>query len=219
MGTNVSALVPTIIVSSGANIDPASGLATDFTQPVTYTVTAEDGSQAIYTAIVTVEMPENPFFGIWGVEKIEYYNIDYAGNPIAASMTTYLFDPNDIDNGIQLVFREGRSGEMRDSSIDTIWMNENYIVCPDTVIVTGYTYSFDFETSVLYMNMEDGRTFALQIVEQNADAFVYENEYAQDYVEKAYLRRISAIPDESKPTSFINQAKSYKYKESSLLKR
>ena len=219
MGTDVSALVPTIIVSSGANIDPASGLATDFTQPVTYTVTAEDGSQAIYTAIVTVEMPENPFFGIWGVEKIEYYNIDYAGNPIAASMTTYLFDPNDIDNGIQLVFREGRSGEMRDSSIDTIWMNENYIVCPDTVIVTGYTYSFDFETSVLYMNMEDGRTFALQIVEQNADAFVYENEYAQDYVEKAYLRRISAIPDESKPTSFINQAKSYKYKESSLLKR
>lgn len=219
MGTDVSALVPTIIVSSGANIDPASGLATDFTQPVTYTVTAEDGSQAIYTAIVTVEMPENPFFGIWGVEKIEYYNIDYAGNPIAASMTTYLFDPNDIDNGIQLVFREGRSGEMRDSSIDTIWMNENYIVCPDTVIVTGYTYSFDFETSVLYMNMEDGRTFALQIVEQNADAFVYENVYAQDYVEKAYLRRISAIPDESKPTSFINQAKSYKYKESSLLKR
>ena len=114
------------------------------------------------------------FVGTWGVEKIEYYNIDYAGNPIAASLTTYLYDPNDTDNGIQLVFRENRSGEMRNGSIDTIWMNENYIVCPDTVIVTGYTYSFDFETSVLSMNMEYGRTFALQIVEQNADAFVYE---------------------------------------------
>ena len=219
MGTNVSALVPTIIVSSGANIDPASGLATDFTQPVTYTVTAEDGSQSSYTAIVTVDMPENPFLGVWGVEQIDYYNVDYAGNPIAVSLQTFTFDPNDTNNGIQLVFRENRTGEMRDSSIDTIWMDENFIVCPDTIIVTRYTYSFDFETSVLYMNMEYGRTFALQIVEQNANAFVYENEYAQDYVEKAYLRRISAIPDESKPTSFINQAKSYKYKESSLLKR
>ena len=28
------------------------------------------------------------FVGTWGVEKIEYYNIDYAGNPIAASMET-----------------------------------------------------------------------------------------------------------------------------------
>ena len=219
MGTDVSALVPTITVSLGASIDPVSGVATDFTQPVTYTVTAEDGSQASYTAIVTVDMPENPFFGVWGVEQIDYYNVDYAGNPIVVSLETFNFDPYDIDNGIQLVFKEDKTGEMRDSSIDTIWMDENYIVCPDTVIVTRYTYSFDFETSVLYMNMEYGRTFALQIVEQNADAFVYENEYAQDYVEKAYLRRISSVPDKSKPTIFINQAKSYKYKEGSLLRR
>ena len=209
MGTDVSALVPTITVSNGASIDPVSGMATDFTQPITYTVTAEDGSQASYTAIVTVE---NPFFGIWGVEQLDYYNVDYAGNPIAVSLETFNFDPYDIDNGIQMVFREDRSGEIRDSSIDTIWMDENYIVCPDTVMVTRYTYSFDFETSVLYVNMENGRTFTLQIVEQSTDAFVYENRYAQDYVEKAYLRRISSVPDKSKPTSFINQAKSSKYK-------
>ena len=83
MGTDISALVPTITVSMGASIDPVSGLATDFTQPVTYTVTAEDGSQSSYTAIVTVDMPENPFLGVWGVEQIDYYNVDYAGNPIA----------------------------------------------------------------------------------------------------------------------------------------
>lgn len=219
MGTDVSALVPTITVSMGASIDPVSGVSIDFTQPVTYTVTAEDGSQASYTAIVTVDMPENPFFGVWGVEQIDYYNIDYAGNPIAASLETLNFNPYDIDNGIQLVFREDGLGEIRDSAIDTIWMDDNYIVCPDTVIVMRYTYSFDFETSILYMNREDGRAFVLQIVEQNADAFVYENEYAQDYVEKAYLRRITSVPDKSKPTSFINQAKSYKYKKGSLLRR
>ena len=43
------------------------------------------------------------FIGTWGVEKIEYYNIDYAGNPIAASLETFTFDPNDTNNGIQLV--------------------------------------------------------------------------------------------------------------------
>lgn len=219
MVTDVSALVPTITVSLGASIDPASGVATDFTQLVTYTVTAEDGSQTSYTAIVTKEMPVNPFLGVWGVEQLDYYNVDYAGNPIAVSLETFNFDPYDIDNGIQLVFREDKSGDMRDSSLDSIWVDDHYIVCPDTVIVTRYTYSFDFETSVLYMNMEYGRTFALQIVEQSTDAFVYENRYAQDYVEKAYLRRISSVPDKSKPTNYINQAQSYKYKEGSLLRR
>ena len=219
MGTDVSALVPTITLSMGASIDPVSGVATDFTQPVTYTVTAEDGSQASYTAIVANEMPLNPFLGVWGLEHLDYYNLDYAGNPIAASLETFNFDPYDIDNGIQMVFREDRSGEMRDSSLDSIWVDDHYIVCPDTVIVSRYTYSFDFETSVLYVNMENGQTFTLQIVEQSTDAFVYENKYSQDYLEKAYLRRISSVPDKSKPTSFINQAKSYKYKEGSLLRR
>ena len=40
------------------------------------------------------------FIGTWGVEKIEYYNIDYAGNPIAASLETFTFNPNDTNNGI-----------------------------------------------------------------------------------------------------------------------
>ena len=204
MGTDVSALVPTITVSYGASIDPVSGMATDFTQPVTYTVTAEDGSQASYTAIVTVDMPENPFLGVWGVEQIDYYQVDYAGNPISASLETFNFNPYDLDNGIQLVFREDNSGEMRDSS-DTI----------SGTVVTNYSYHFDFESYILSMNMENVQTFALQIVELDAHAFVYENVYGHDgngqgYVEKAYLRRLSNIPDKSKSTSFINQAKPYK---------
>jgi hypothetical protein len=42
-GTDLTARVPTIAVSPGATIDPASGTVTDFSSPVTYTVTAEDG--------------------------------------------------------------------------------------------------------------------------------------------------------------------------------
>ena len=42
-GTTLTALVPTIAVSSGAIINPASGAAQDFSTDVAYTVTAQDG--------------------------------------------------------------------------------------------------------------------------------------------------------------------------------
>ncbi|MFA5050887.1 MAG: DUF5018 domain-containing protein [Patescibacteria group bacterium] len=53
-GTVVTALVPTITVSAGASVNPASGVAHDFTSPVIYTVTAADGSTQAYTVIITV---------------------------------------------------------------------------------------------------------------------------------------------------------------------
>ena len=54
-GTDVTALVPIITVSEKAMVDPASGTVVDFTYPVSFTVTAEDGSQARYIATVTVD--------------------------------------------------------------------------------------------------------------------------------------------------------------------
>ncbi|HTM68404.1 MAG TPA: S8 family serine peptidase, partial [Candidatus Binatia bacterium] len=53
-GTNVAVLVPTVTVSQGASVNPASGAARDFTNPVTYTVTALDASAQAYTVTVTV---------------------------------------------------------------------------------------------------------------------------------------------------------------------
>ena len=144
------------------------------------------------------------FVGTWGVEKIEYYNIDYAGNPIPASMEIYEFDPEDFDNGVHLIFREDRTGEMRDSAIDSLAVYDedsqtvdHYIYCPDTVVVTKFTYSYDKSDRTLYMNLETMRTFRLQIQEMTADAFTYEDEYRVDYMEKAYMKRVSETPIKS----------------------
>lgn len=52
-GTDVTALIPTITISTGATISPLSGVAQDFTTPVTYIVTAEDGTPKNWTATVT----------------------------------------------------------------------------------------------------------------------------------------------------------------------
>jgi hypothetical protein len=53
-GTNVTALAPTGINITGASVTPASGVPQDFTNPVIYTVTADDGSTREYTVTVVV---------------------------------------------------------------------------------------------------------------------------------------------------------------------
>jgi hypothetical protein len=60
-GTDVTALAPTITLSEGATVSPASGAVQDFSAAdgVIYTVTAEDGTTTkTYTAKATVEPPD-----------------------------------------------------------------------------------------------------------------------------------------------------------------
>lgn len=54
-GTDLTTLVPTIAVSPDATVDPASGAVQDFTEPVVYTVTAEDGTTQEYTVTIMAE--------------------------------------------------------------------------------------------------------------------------------------------------------------------
>ena len=56
-GTSLTALTPTITVSAGATIDPASGVARDFSDTVNYIVTAQDATAQVWKVVVTVEEP------------------------------------------------------------------------------------------------------------------------------------------------------------------
>jgi len=66
-GTDLTQLLPAIFVSAGASVDPPSGSMQDFTNPVTYTVTSENGqveNEWIVTVTVTtglVEIKETDF--------------------------------------------------------------------------------------------------------------------------------------------------------------
>ena len=54
-GTDVTALTPTITLSYGATVSPTSGTAKNFTNPVSYVVTAQDGATSkTYTVTVTI---------------------------------------------------------------------------------------------------------------------------------------------------------------------
>ncbi len=52
--TDVTELVPIINVSDKATVNPLSGIPQNFTKPVVFTVTAEDGSTTAYVVTVTV---------------------------------------------------------------------------------------------------------------------------------------------------------------------
>lgn len=58
-GTDVKSLTPTFTIHEKAAAQPASGTAQDFSEPVTYTVTAESGEKQTYTVTVYVA-PETP---------------------------------------------------------------------------------------------------------------------------------------------------------------
>ena len=138
------------------------------------------------------------FIGTWGVERIEYFNIDFQGDPILASADTFYYDPYSVDNGIQLVFKANKTGEMRDSAFDSLYTDwnpdtqeyETAIYCPDSVLVKTFTYSYDKSEQTLYLNMEYAFTYRLIIHDISTDEFVYDNEYDEDYIERAYLKRI-----------------------------
>jgi hypothetical protein len=58
LNTNVTALVPTIAVSPKATVSPTTGLPQNFTNPVTYTVTAEDGTTQTYSVSAVINPPK-----------------------------------------------------------------------------------------------------------------------------------------------------------------
>ncbi|MFA5997352.1 MAG: DUF5018 domain-containing protein [Candidatus Paceibacterota bacterium] len=59
-GTDVHSLSPAISVPALATSSPASGAVHDFTNPVTYTVTAENGMTQVYTVTVIISQDTTP---------------------------------------------------------------------------------------------------------------------------------------------------------------
>ena len=70
---DISKLTPIVTVSEGATIDPPSSTTVDFTNPVIYTVTAQDGSAAEYTVTITKSLSRRndiEIFELIGTQQI-----------------------------------------------------------------------------------------------------------------------------------------------------
>ncbi|MEI6660027.1 MAG: immunoglobulin-like domain-containing protein [bacterium] len=81
--TDLTSLVPTIIIAPGATVIPASGQAQDFTNPVIYKVTSLDGSTLEYTVSIIpkgnifIFDPDNKiYFSQTGTGMVSFCNVD-----------------------------------------------------------------------------------------------------------------------------------------------
>jgi len=89
--TDVTTLVPTITIT-GVSVSPLSGVAQNFTNPVTYIVTAADGSTQAY--IVTVSTTTDPDIALVAADKLALTdNLIKGGNPDLENIITVLTNP------------------------------------------------------------------------------------------------------------------------------
>ena len=86
-GTDITNVAPQIAVSAGATITPASGLARDFSSPLTYTVTAEDGqTTTTFTVTITVLDPDTVVISGFAVADAESVDIDQGAKTITINI-------------------------------------------------------------------------------------------------------------------------------------
>ena len=91
-GTNITALVPGIVVSESATVSPASGVAQDFSSPLVYTVTATDGTTKEYTVTVVSPSDEKEILSF----EFENYNPYVIANITGTNVEVFLPPGTDI---------------------------------------------------------------------------------------------------------------------------
>jgi len=118
--TDLTSLVPNIEISDLASVDPASGIAQDFTSPITYTVTAENGEEQIYFVKVELstdreELEVDHVFNMYPNPAMEhiYFNeaqsviiYDVTGSVVKLKERTKDINISDLKAGVYFVKNE-----------------------------------------------------------------------------------------------------------------
>ena len=144
-GSNITSLAPTISISTAASVSPASGTVIDFSNPVTYTVTAQDGTTT-QSYVVTVTVAQNPAKTI----STFYFN---GLNPSVSGL---------VDEGNHTVTLGVQSGTDITALIPTITITGASII-PNSGVAT------DFTNPVTYtVTASDGTTqvYVVRVVSQ-----------------------------------------------------
>ncbi|MEP2059935.1 MAG: PKD domain-containing protein, partial [Maribacter litoralis] len=132
-GTLLTNLVPTITVSDDATISPASGVEQNFTNPVNYTVTAEDASEQVWTVTVT-EAPstESDIIAFTIAEQTAEATIDEIEHTILI----------EVSNGTLVTGLE-----------PTIIISDDATISPESGVAQDFTNAVDYTVTA-----EDGTT-------------------------------------------------------------
>ena len=189
-GTDLTALVPTIIISEEATVSPQSGVANDFTNTAEYTVTAEDGSRALYLVMVTREGSGGETGGEDGedTEFLIYVFGKDSWTPFAGKTgVTFTNSNNDVltitDNGTKVEFTGKAVGE---STITAKFENQTLkavVKVRATEVVEGKKYiTYKQPVTAYYMEYtEAGKIYAKAYENKERADVAYYNDSDGEY--------------------------------------
>lgn len=150
-GTNATSLTPTIAISAGATIDPASGVAQDFTNPVQYTVTAQDASTKVWTVTVTI-----PDVDLISIHDIQYTTATGGDSPLKGqqvrtkgvvtavktgtnSYNMWLQDGTQAWNGIYVYGVDNANTAVVGDSVELLASVDEYFNLTELKTITSFT--------------------------------------------------------------------------------
>lgn len=135
-GTNLKAIVLTLTLPTGATCSPLSGSVQDFTNPVNYTITAEDGSKQTFKITILVNRM---------TKSSEKFIVEFSFkslNPIVKAI---------IDNTNKKINAEVPANTDLTKLIPTILISQKASVSPSSLVVQN------FSSPILYeVTAEDG---------------------------------------------------------------
>ncbi|WP_234859276.1 leucine-rich repeat domain-containing protein [Aquimarina aquimarini] len=150
-GTDITALKPAITFSAGATITPNSMQAQDFTNPVAYTATANDGSTQVYQLHITTAL--NP------AKEILSFSLQNANNPALSIDIESLLDQDNHTISILVPY-----------GTDITALQPSITVLEGTTISPQSDQANDFTNPVTYtVTAQDGSTQQYQATVEYSD--------------------------------------------------
>lgn len=108
---DIKKLTPTIAYSENATISPASGIAADFTNPVTYTVTNNTASNAYTVTVKKIDKPQALYVGL--AQSMDELNIE--------EKTACNWMLQNVPNSFYASFTDIKNGSIDLSDCKVIW--------------------------------------------------------------------------------------------------
>ena len=157
-GTALTSLKPTITYK-GKSVSPASRTSQDFSSPVQYIVTAEDGSTKKYIAVATIAPTWLDSANIYIVGKENGY-IYYWKNGYKISLGTTIGNSGNAnavavsDTDVYVVGRNGYNAKLWKNGVLTYLESSSFTADPKAITVVGqdvYIAGYDYGNSQIVM--------------------------------------------------------------------
>lgn len=134
---------------------------------------------------------------VWGVYKYERWNTDYFNNVLDETYVVDEFNPSNFNSpGWTMYFLKNNQGEQSDRKYNETSGELEQIVYP-------FDYEYDSVTRLLHITFENedpevNEYYDTEVLTLNDSIFIIKDEYRDHFFEKASMRKVGYIEDNSK---------------------